>query len=42
MQAGETADLALLDADPLTVSADKLRDIRVLETVKAGETVFRA
>ncbi|MGO5029940.1 amidohydrolase [Candidatus Agathobaculum pullicola] len=42
LRPGKTADLVLLDADPLAVSPDRLRDIRVLETVKAGETVFRA
>ena len=42
LRPGKTADLVLLDADPLAVSTDRLRDIRVLETVKAGETIFRA
>lgn len=42
LRPGKAADLVLLDADPLAVSPEKLRDIRVLETVKAGETVWRA
>nr|WP_297274346.1 amidohydrolase [uncultured Agathobaculum sp.] len=42
LRPGKTADLVLLDADPLAVPPDRLRDIRVLETVKAGETIFRA
>ena len=42
LRPGKTPDLVLLDADPLAVSTDRLRDIRVLETVKAGETIFRA
>lgn len=42
LRPGKTADLVLLDADPLAVPVERLRDIRVLETVKAGETVFRA
>lgn len=42
LRPGKTADLVLLDADPLAVSPDRLREIRVLETVKAGETIFRA
>ena len=39
---GKAADFVLLDADPLAVQPDRLRDIRVLETIKAGETVYRA
>lgn len=42
LRPGKAADLVLLDADPLAVPPDRLRDIRVLETVKAGETVWRA
>ena len=42
LRPGKTADLVLLDADPLSVPPDRLRNIRVLETVKAGETVWRA
>nr|WP_297172036.1 amidohydrolase [uncultured Agathobaculum sp.] len=39
---GKAADFVLLDADPFSVPLDKLRGIRVLETIKAGETVWRA
>lgn len=42
LQPGKAADLVLLDADPLAVPPDRLRDIRVLQTVKDGQTVFRA
>ena len=42
LRPGKAADLVLLDADPLAVPHEKLRDIRVLETIKAGETVWRA
>ena len=42
LRPGKTADLVLLDADPFAVPSERLRDIRVLETVKAGETIFRA
>ena len=42
LRPGKAADLVLLDADPLAVPPDRLRDIRVLETIKAGETVWRA
>lgn len=42
LRPGKVADLVLLDADPLAVPPDRLRTIRVLETIKAGETVFCA
>lgn len=42
LRPGKAADLVLLDADPLAVPPEKLRDVRVLETVKAGETIWRA
>ncbi|MGB1221213.1 MAG: amidohydrolase family protein, partial [Alcanivoracaceae bacterium] len=39
---GKRADLVILDRDPLAVPAAELKDLQVLETVKAGETVYRA
>ena len=42
LRLGKAADLVLLDADPLAVPPDRLRAIRVLETIKDGKTVFRA
>ena len=42
LQPGKAADLVLLDADPLAVPPDRLRAIRVLETIKDGKTVFFA
>lgn len=40
--AGKTADLVILDANPLTVPADKIREIKVVETIKRGQTLYRA
>ncbi len=40
LRPGKAADLVLLDADPLAVGPDALRRVRVLETVKAGETIL--
>lgn len=42
LRPGKSADFVLLDADPLTVPADRLLDIHVLETIKGGKTLFRA
>ena len=36
IRAGKIADFAILDSDPLTVSDDELRDIKVMATVHAG------
>ncbi|CAM5279861.1 amidohydrolase [Eoetvoesiella caeni] len=37
---GKLADLVILDKDPLKVDPAKIREIRVLETIKEGQTVF--
>jgi predicted amidohydrolase YtcJ len=39
---GKRADLVLLDRDVLTVSTEKMRDTKVLWTMVAGKTVYRA
>jgi predicted amidohydrolase YtcJ len=39
---GLLADFVVLDRNPLRTPVDKIRAIRVLETVKEGETVWRA
>ncbi|MEQ9506704.1 MAG: amidohydrolase [Hyphomonas sp.] len=39
--AGKRADLVVLSANPLTVDPAAIGDIRILETLKDGETVFR-
>ena len=35
-------DLVILDGNPLAVPPDKIRDIRIVETIKRGKTIFRA
>ncbi len=40
--AGKRADLVLLDRDLLTVSPEEMRDTKVLWTMVAGKTVYRA
>ncbi len=39
---GKRADLVLLDRDVLTVSPEQMRDTKVLWTMVAGKTVYRA
>lgn len=39
---GKRADLVILDRDPLSCPPEELKDLRVMETIKDGETVFRA
>ena len=41
LKVGKIADLAILDKNPLEVDKDKIREIRVLETIKDGETIFK-
>jgi predicted amidohydrolase YtcJ len=42
LEKGKLADLIVLDANPLDPPADKLMDIHVVETIKAGTTVYQA
>ena len=39
---GKRADFAILSADPTAVSHTDLRTLRVLETIRDGETVYTA
>lgn len=40
LEVGKLADLAVLDANPLDVDPDEIRSIKVLATVKEGESVW--
>jgi len=41
IKTGKLADLVILDQNPLTVEHDKIRDIKILETIKEGITVYQ-
>lgn len=42
IETGKIADLVILDRNPLTVPRPTLKDIKVVETIKAGTTVYTA
>jgi predicted amidohydrolase YtcJ len=41
IKAGLLADFVILDKNPLTTPVDAIRDIKVLETVKEGQSVWK-
>jgi len=42
LEAGKLADLVVLDRNPTKVPADDIKSIKVIETFKAGNSVYRA
>jgi predicted amidohydrolase YtcJ len=42
LEVGKSADLAILSSNPLAVRRDTIKDIKVLETIKDGLTVYSA
>lgn len=41
LKVGKLADLVILDENPMTIEPSKLREIKVMETIKEGKTVFK-
>jgi predicted amidohydrolase YtcJ len=41
LEAGKLADLVVLDRNPLKVDPKTIKDIRVVETIKEGATIYR-
>jgi len=42
LEVGKLADLVLLDGNPLTVDPIAIKDIKVIETIKEGQSVYQA
>ena len=42
LEEGKLADMVLLDKNPLKVNPNDIKNIRVLETIKDGQTIYKA
>ncbi len=42
LEPGKLADLVILDRNPLTVEPMAIKDIKVVETIKEGRTIYPA
>ena len=41
LKKGKMADFVILDKNPLTIKSTELKDIKVVETIKEGKTIFK-
>jgi predicted amidohydrolase YtcJ len=42
IEVGKLADLVILDNNPLTVDPMTIKDVKVIETIKEGRTIYAA
>lgn len=42
LEVGKDADFVVLSADPFAVDPEKLSELKVMETIKAGKSIYRA
>ena len=42
LEPGKLADLVILDRNPLKVDPMAIKDIKVVETIKEGKTIYKA
>ena len=42
LEAGKLADLVILDRNPLEVEPMAIKEVKVLETIKEGKTIYAA
>ena len=42
LEPGKLADLVILDKNPLKVDPMTIKDIKVVETIKEGKTIYKA
>jgi hypothetical protein len=42
LELGKLADLVILDSNPIKVDHSAIKDIKVVETIKAGKTIYQA
>jgi len=40
LEGGKNADLVILDKNPLTVDRMAIKDIKIVETIKEGKTIY--
>ena len=42
IEPGKLADLVILSGNPITTSPETIKDIKVVETIKEGKSIYKA